>query len=98
MPRTVEAWMRAQRDDPDFPQRLEDIEWKASRQDLWVHAPPEQAPTIIVPFTCQKLLIRDTHDRMFHLNQAKVFALMRRSYFWPTMRKDVRKILVRFSD
>ncbi len=92
MRRTVEAWMRAQQHDSDFLKRLEDIEWKA-RSGFVDSCPPRATPTIIVPFTCQQLLVRDTHDRMFHLNQAKVFALMRRSYFWPTMRKDVRKVL-----
>ncbi len=54
---------------------------------------PDKLPTILVPQTCWELLVRDTHDRMFHLNQAKVCALMRGGYFWPTMQRDVRKIL-----
>ena len=93
VPRTLEAWMRAQQEDPDFPTLLESMEHKAQKQSLWINAPPNQPPTIIVPITCCELLVRDAHERMFHLNQAKVFALLRRSYSWPTMRKDVRKIL-----
>ncbi len=37
--------------------------------------------------------MRDTHQRMFHLSSPKIFALLRRSYFWGTMKRDVRKWL-----
>jgi hypothetical protein len=30
---------------------------------------------------------------MFHLNYVKVYALLRRSYFWPSMKKDVKTVL-----
>ena len=93
VPRTLEAWIRAQIADPEFPELLEQVEANAQRQDLWINASPDQSPTIIVPPSCVDLLVRDTHDRMFHLNYVKVYALLRRSYFWPSMKKDVRRIL-----
>jgi hypothetical protein len=72
---------------------LEGIEDKALKQELWVQAPANSTPTIIVPPTCQQLLVRDSHARMFHLAHAKVYALLRRSYFWLTIKRDVRKWL-----
>jgi hypothetical protein len=93
VPRTLEAWIRAQIADPEFPELLEKVKARAQRQDLWINAPPAQSPTIVVPPSCVDLLVRDTHDRMFHLNYVKAYALLRRSYFWPSMKKDVRKIL-----
>jgi hypothetical protein len=91
--RTLEAWIRAQSDDPEFEEYLRAIEHKAQRQKLWINAPAQQSPTSIVPHTCRELLVRDTHDRMFHLNHAKLHALLRRSYFWTTMKKDVIQLL-----
>ncbi len=46
-----------------------------------------------MPKDYQELLTRDVHERMFHLGSAKVFAMLKQSYFWPTMKKDVRKLL-----
>ena len=93
LPRTLEAWIRAQQEDDAFPEMLEGIEDKALKEELWINAPTNSTPTIIVPPTCQQLLVRDSHARMFHLAHAKVYALLRRSYFWPTIKRDVRKWL-----
>ena len=93
VPRTLEAWIHAQQNDDDFEALLQDIEDKATKNDMWIKAPADDNPTIIVPLTCQELLVRDTHQRMFHLSHPKVFAMLRRSYFWPTMKTDVRKWL-----
>jgi hypothetical protein len=93
LPRTLEAWIKAQKEDPDFDDCLVEIEDKAQRQELWIYAPAQQCPTIIVPRTCRELFVRDAHSRMFHLNHAKVYALLHRSYFLVTMKKDVRKFL-----
>jgi hypothetical protein len=30
---------------------------------------------------------------MFHLNHAKVYAVLKRSYFWPDLQKDTRRVL-----
>jgi len=81
VPRTLEAWIRAQQADEDFPAMLEEIEDKAFKNDLWIRAPPDSTPSIIVPLTCQELLVRDVHERMFHLAHAKVHALLKRSYY-----------------
>jgi hypothetical protein len=93
VPRTLEAWIRAQQADDGFPAMLEQIEDKAIKQELWIRAPADSTPTIIVPLTCQELLVRDSRERIFHLAHAKVHALLRRSYFWPTQKRDVRKWL-----
>jgi hypothetical protein len=63
------------------------------KQDLHIYAPSGTSPTIIVPRTCHELLIRDAHERMFHLAHAKVYALLKRSYYWPTLKANVRKCL-----
>jgi hypothetical protein len=93
VPRTLEAWVEAQQSCPDFADMLEQMEMRSLRNDLWIHAPPTSFPTIIVPKLHQELLTRDVHERMFHLGHAKVFAMLKQSYTWPTMKRDVRKIL-----
>jgi hypothetical protein len=91
VPRTLVTWIRAQQDDPGFPAMLEGIQNRAVRQDLWIGAPPpDSAPTILVPPTCQELLVHDTHEGMFHLSNAKVYAFLLQSYAWPMMKRDVR--------
>jgi hypothetical protein len=97
VPRTLEAWVHAQQKDETFESLLHEIDDKAIRQDLWIHAPPNEHPTIIVPFTCQELLVRDTHERMSHLAHAKVCAMLRLSYFWPTLNRDAQKCIYRQS-
>jgi transposase InsO family protein len=90
LPRTLEAWIRAQERDEDFQEMLEGMQDKARKEELWINAPDGQSPTIIVPKSCQEMLVRDTHQRMFHLAHAKVYAFLRRSYTWPTIKRDVR--------
>ncbi len=72
MPITIEDWMIEQRRDPSFLRDLETIPNTACRNGLYLHAPDEQPPRIIVPPQTQEALIRFTHERMFHLGQAKV--------------------------
>ncbi len=72
---------------------LDTIDDKAVKNELWIHAPPLQTSSIIVPRTCQEALIRDTHVSMFHLNHAKVYATLRRSYFWPDLKRHTRSVL-----
>jgi transposase InsO family protein len=93
VPRTLEAWIHAQKSDQDFAALLGDVEDKALKQELWIRATPHDNPTIIVPRSYQEILVRDTHHRMFHLAHAKIFALLRRSYYWKSMKTDVRKFL-----
>ncbi len=93
VPRTLEAWTRAQQLDEAFPDLLQKVENNALMNDLWIQALPGRTPTIIVPRSCQELLIRDTHARMHHLNHAKVHAVLRRSYFFPDMKATTRKLL-----
>jgi hypothetical protein len=50
-------------------------------------------PRIIVPKQQQEALIRFTHEKMFHLGAAKVAATLKRSYHWPTLAQDTRRIL-----
>jgi hypothetical protein len=78
---TLEAWTHAQQSDDDFPALLERIEGRAQRDNLWIRALPNQNSTIIVPLSCQDLLVRDAYHRAFHLAHAKVFALIRQSYY-----------------
>jgi hypothetical protein len=58
VPRTLEAWIRAQLADEDFPAMLEGIEDKAFKNDLWIRSPTDSTPSIIVPLTCQELASR----------------------------------------
>jgi hypothetical protein len=84
VPITVEDWMIEQRRDPSFLKDLETIPDIACRDGLYLHAPDEQPPRIIVPPQTQEALIRFTHERMFHLGHAKVADRLSKSYFWPT--------------
>ncbi len=93
LPRTMEAWVRAQKRDLEFDELLKFVPDRAVRFDLWIKAAPEETPSIIVPKAVQEQLVRDTHARMQHLGSAKVFAILKRSYFWPDMKKGTRKIL-----
>jgi hypothetical protein len=93
VPRTLEAWVRAQKLDLEFDEVLKFVGDRALRWELWIQATPGQAPTIIAPKTCQELLVWDTHARMHHLGSVKVFDVFKRSYFWLQMKKDTRKIL-----
>lgn len=93
MPRTLEAWILTQQGDEDFENMLQEIDDRALQHDLWIRAPVNENPASIVPLSFQEIIVRDTHHRMFHLASAKVYAILRRSYFWKSMKTDVRKIL-----
>ncbi len=93
VPRTLESWVRAQTADEAFEILLQSIEHKALRNGLWIYASPSLPTTIIAPLSCQEPLIRDTHARYYHLHHAKVFAVLQRSYFWPDLKRDTRKVL-----
>jgi hypothetical protein len=93
LPQTLEAWIQAQTDSQDFAALLATIEDKACRQQLWIYAPADASPRIIVPASCREALIRDVHEKMYHLNHQKVEFVIERSYFWPDLRKDTRRVL-----
>ncbi len=93
VPRTLEAWGRAQSLDPTFPEMVQAIEDKALKDELWIHAPPGRTPTVVVPNSCQELLIRDAHARMHHLNHAKVYAVLKRSCMFPSIKQKIRTLL-----
>jgi hypothetical protein len=93
VPITVEDWMIEHRRDPAFLKDLETIPDIACRDGLYLHAPDARPPRITVPPQTQEALIRFTHEKMFHLGQAKVADRLSKSYFWPTLRRDVRRVL-----
>jgi transposase InsO family protein len=93
VPRTIEAWVRAQKLEDTFDLLARTVEDAGLKDELWIQALPGRTPTIIVPPACQELLVRDAHNRMHHLNHAKVFAILKQSYFFPDMKKWVRKWL-----
>jgi transposase InsO family protein len=93
LPRTLEAWVRAQGLDEAFPDLVQEVENSALMNGLWIQALPGRTPTIIVPRSCQELLVRDTHARMHHLNHAKVHIVLKRSYSFPNMKATIRKLL-----
>jgi hypothetical protein len=93
VPRTIEAWSRAHKIDADFDELLKSVEDAALKDELWIQALPGRTPTMIVLASCQELLALDAHTRMQHLNHAKVFSLLKQSYFSPEMKKLTRKWL-----
>ncbi len=80
VPRTLESWVRAQKADENFEELLQAIEHKAMRNELWINAPPQD----LTCYHCAPLMPRVAH---------KVFAILQRSYFWPDLKKDTRKVL-----
>jgi hypothetical protein len=92
-PQTIENWIEAQRNDPDFPALISKIEHAAARGGLHITAAPDSTPKLIVPASTFENLVRFTHKKMFHLGAAKVFAEPKKIYFWPTMKSDVTKTL-----
>jgi hypothetical protein len=94
VPTLVEEWIAEQTKDADeFLQSLEALPDIACRDGLYLYAPDNQPPKILVPPQTREPLIRFTHARMFHLGQAKVAERLLKSYFWPTLRKDTRRYL-----
>ena len=65
----------------------------ALRDGLYLHTPDGLAPRIFVPPQTRTALIRFTHARMFHLGHTKVAERLARSYYWPSLRADTRKVL-----
>jgi hypothetical protein len=53
VPRTLEAWVRAQKLDTSFEDLLKTMEDCALRNELWIQASPGRTPTIVVPSSCQ---------------------------------------------
>ncbi len=93
VPTTVEEWIDEQTKDPQFLAQLASLDSIACRQGLYLYAPDDIAPRILVPMASREPLIRFTHQRMFHLGHAKVAERLLRSYFWPSLRKDTRATL-----
>jgi transposase InsO family protein len=93
VPRTLEAWVRAQKLDAGFDEMVRTMEDCALRNELWIQALPGRTPTIVVPSSCQELLVRDTHARLHHVNHAKVHETLKRSYCFPAMKTQTRKWL-----
>jgi hypothetical protein len=93
VPHVVEDWIHEQARDPDFIKSLESMENVACRNELYLYALDGQAPKILVPKLAREPLIRFTHERMFHLGYTKVTERLSKSYFWPSLRRDVRHTL-----
>ena len=48
---------------------------------------------VFVPSSKREALVKLTHERMFHLGAKKVYAHLRRYYWWPIMRQNIIDIL-----
>jgi hypothetical protein len=95
VPRTMEEWLDAQISDPDFESIIAGYSSRniARRDGVWVCAPEGAMPRIIVPEKQQEALIRFTHEKMFHLDAAKVAATLKKSYFRSNLAQDTRRVL-----
>ena len=92
-PQTIEGWIDAQTSDPDFTTFIAGLEHVAVRDNLHLHAPPNEIPKILVPPSVREPLIRSVHVRMFHLGPAKVSAEIAKTYFWPKLVSETRRVL-----
>ncbi len=93
IPTTIEEWIKEQNRDAVFRGSLAAIPGVANRNDLYLYAPDDEAPRILVPPQTREALARFTHEQMFHLGQAKVTERLLRGHYWPTLRGDVRRWL-----
>jgi hypothetical protein len=93
VPATLEDWISAQNNDADFAAFFKSLPGAAVRSGLHIFAPDDSPPKILVPESKRELLVRRTHEAMFHLGSAKVNLALAQSYYWPTMASDCRKFL-----
>jgi hypothetical protein len=93
VPTTVEEWIAEQGKDEQFSNEFSALDGIACRHGLYLYAPNDIAPRILVPPATREPLIRLMHSRMFHLGHAKVAERLLQSYFWPSLRKDTRRTL-----
>ncbi len=89
----IEDWIKEQNRDAAFRDSIASLPGTACRQGLYLHAPDNTHPRIIVPPQTREALIRFTHEQMFHLGETKVAGRLRQSYYWPTLKTDTRKVL-----
>jgi transposase InsO family protein len=93
VPATLEDWISAQNNDDNFSDFFNSLPGAAVRSGLHIYAPDNSPPKILVPLSKRDLLVRRTHEAMFHLGSAKVNLALAQSYYWPTMASDCRKWL-----
>jgi transposase InsO family protein len=93
VPATLEDWILAQSNDENFASFFKSLPSATVRSGLHVYAPDDAPPRILVPESKRELLVRRTHEAMFHLGSAKVNLALQQSYYWPTMASDCRKFL-----
>ena len=93
VPQTIEDWIVAQEQDPSFPELVASLPASALRQGLQIFAPDNAAPLILVPEDIREPLVRLTHRKMFHLGSAKVTAVLKKMYYWPTLAADTKRLL-----
>jgi hypothetical protein len=51
----------------------------------------ERQPRIIVPAAETKALILQTHEDIHHQNHVKVLHVLKATYYWPNMAKDIER-------
>jgi hypothetical protein len=85
--------MAEQSKDEQFLNEFSVVDGIACRHGLYLYAPNDIAPRILVPPATREPLIRLMHSRMFHLGHAKVAERLLQSYYWPSLRKDTRRTL-----
>ena len=93
VPTVVEEWISEQNQDTEFLSSIGDLPGVACRQGLYLFAPDDKPPRIFVPPKTREPLVRFTHQQMFHLGPAKVAERLSKSYYWPSLSNDCRKIL-----
>jgi hypothetical protein len=93
IPTTIEEWIKEQNRDAVFRGTLATIPEVANRNGLYLYAPDDEPPRILVPPQTRESLVRFTHEQMFHLGQAKVSERLHKGYYWPSMRGDIRRWL-----
>ncbi len=68
---TIEEWIREQKRDPLYENALAALPGTAFHHGLYLYAPNNAPPRILVPPQTREALIRFTHEQMFHLGEAK---------------------------
>ena len=91
VPATLGDWISTQNNDANFADFFKSLPDAAVRSGLHAFAPGNLPQKILAPESKRELLIRRTHEAMFHLGSAKVNLALAQSCYWPTMATDCRK-------
>ena len=89
LPLSQDSWRDAQADDDDLLDGIDEGNI-SNINGLSTFVANDFPSLIIVPAALREPLVRQHHADLHHLSHTKVLSSLRRHYYWPTMKTDVR--------